>query len=346
MPRARGPGSPVGGPPRSPRRERPRRLSGSPPPARPIARPPGRTRRQRATPEAGRAARPSPRRPAGPPAASRAPPPSLAARRPPPWPGTPAAGSHSLVFLGAEDGGQILRHFPPAAAAADTAADADDPSRRPRETSPGRDDSRPTPTAWRRCPIGRDAACAWAGLGARVRHRPRGPGARAPPAWAPVPAPPPGAPSWRSLRSPAALHAPSGHSPALLAPLPRPQDPRRRPPVPREAERANGGQGGGGGGQLLHAVPGAGPGPRLSRAGGFRGFSTGEPPSPRTFPLGPPPSFEPFLREDPSSSTTRRRGAKSGCPAAPGPGGAPPGPGPGKARRVRRASDAQKAGRT
>ncbi|XP_005898519.2 alpha-2-macroglobulin isoform X2 [Bos mutus] len=37
--------------------------------------------------------------------------------------------SVDFVFLGAEDGGQILRHFPPASAAADTAADAHDPAR-------------------------------------------------------------------------------------------------------------------------------------------------------------------------------------------------------------------------
>lgn len=188
----RGPGGPkdraAGGPPRSAARERPCRPGGSPTPARPGA------HEAAAAPEAGRAAAPLPPAPGAP----------AAAPARPLGPGAPAGGPHSLVFLGTENGGQVLRHFLPAA---DTAADAADPARRPRETSPGRDDARPAPTAWRRCPIGRGAACAWAGLWrAREAPPPRGPGARATPAGAlcrrvPAPRPAPRPRPWGAERA-------------------------------------------------------------------------------------------------------------------------------------------------
>lgn len=91
---SRGHGSPVGGPPRNPRRERPLCPRGSPAPARPIARLPGRTRRS-AAPEAGRAARPSPRR-----ASRRRPGPAAKLlRAPPASPARNLCGRFSLTCL-------------------------------------------------------------------------------------------------------------------------------------------------------------------------------------------------------------------------------------------------------
>ena len=261
--------------------------------------------------------------PAEPPAAVQGPPPSSSARHPPLQLGTSAAGSHLLVFLGAEDGGQVLRHFPPAAAAADTAADADDPARRPPETSPGRDDARSASPAWRHCPIRRGAACAWAGLGARGRCCPGGRGARAPPASATYRLSL-GSPGWRQ-RSP---------SPGL-----GPGDLHRRSPMPREAKRLQRRQRPRG-----FSTKSLGPGPeRASLALGVpRAVSGARSPSPH-FPWGFP--TEPLLREDAFFSFLVF-GEQSRSSPAPRSGGVPPGPGPGKARRVWRGSDAGKAERT
>lgn len=115
------PGPEHRGPPSSAARERSRRPGGSPLPSRgPMAGPPARPSAHEAA--AARGSRGRKDRRAPPPRPGLPPPPGARRRaRPPPRPEAPKGGSHSLVLLGAEDGGQILRHFPPAAA--DSAAD-------------------------------------------------------------------------------------------------------------------------------------------------------------------------------------------------------------------------------
>lgn len=316
---SRGHGSPVGGPPRSPRRERPLCPRGSPAPARPIARLPGRTRRS-AAPEAGRAARPSPRR-----ASRRRPGPAAKLlREPPASPARNLCGRFSLTCL------SRCRRWRPSTPPFPTRRRRRRHCcrrRRPRPT-PARDVTRTRRRSFRLTSVAalpnQERRCLRMGGAWRARE----------------------ALPWRSRRPRAACqrHLPalvrfSGLAPALLAPGPGAGDLHRRSPMPREAKRLQRRQRPRG-----FSTKSLGPGPeRASLALGVpRALSGARSPSPH-FPWGFP--TEPFLREDAFFSFLVF-GEQSRSSPAPWSGGVPPGPGPGKARRVWRGSDAGKAERT
>ena len=245
VPGARGPGSPVGGPPSSPRRERPRRPSGSPPPARPGARGGGarlpRPEEPPAPPPAGPPGLPPPPGPR-----RRAPP--HASRPPDPGPRRPALTHLSFSVPKMEAKYSAISHPPPRP-----------PTLLRAPTTPpdacGRRHPDATTLAPRRRPGG--AAQSEETLPARGRGLARAGGttlAAQEPA-RPPPAPPPGAPS---RRSPASLPCSSRHGRGLATPAGVPWCPEKpsAQTAVKEEEAADE--------ELLHPVTGAGPGARLS----------------------------------------------------------------------------------